>query len=68
MMTTSELRQKDRRELIDLLEAKRRDLWNFRFGASGSKVRNVKEGKLLRQEISRIMTVLSSLRPGRQSE
>lgn len=58
MSDIAELKQKNQKELEDLLESKRRDLWNFRFGASGSKVRNVKEGKLLRREIARILTVM----------
>jgi len=61
-MKSSELQNKSEKELHDLLGAKRKDLWNFRFGVSGSKVRNVREGRGLRREIARIMTNLSSFK------
>ena len=41
----------------ELLE-KREDLRAFRFGVSGSKVRNIKAGKNLRKDISRVLTEL----------
>lgn len=44
-----------------MLETKKHELWNFRFGASGSKVRNVKEGMGLRRDIARILTILHSM-------
>lgn len=61
-MAEKEIQKKNENELTLLLESKRKDLWNFRFGVSGSKVRNVKEGKLLRREIARIMTALTALK------
>jgi ribosomal protein L29 len=45
-------------ELHKLLHDKREALRVFRFGISGSRTKNVKEGRNLRQEIARIMTVL----------
>ncbi|OHA25981.1 MAG: 50S ribosomal protein L29 [Candidatus Taylorbacteria bacterium RIFCSPHIGHO2_02_FULL_46_13] len=60
-MEASELKQKTEKELTVLLDTKRRDLWKFRFGASGSKARNVKEGKTLRRDIARILTVLTGM-------
>ena len=65
MLEASELQKKNEGELTQLLETKRHDLWSFRFGASGSKVRNVKEGKTLRRDIARIMTVITNLRRAR---
>ncbi len=61
-MSTLDLKQKSDKELTDFLESKRHELWNFRFGVSGSKVRNVKEGMALRRDIARILTVLREQR------
>ncbi len=61
-MNASELRQKNERELAQLLESKRHELWTFRFGASGSKVRNVKQGRTIRREIARILTILGTMK------
>ncbi len=33
---------------------------NFRFGISGSKLKNVKEGRSIRKDIARILTELSA--------
>ncbi|OGI88147.1 50S ribosomal protein L29 [Candidatus Nomurabacteria bacterium RIFCSPLOWO2_01_FULL_33_24] len=43
-------------ELEKKLEDKQEKLRQFRFGVSGSKTKNVKEGSLLRKEIAQIMT------------
>jgi ribosomal protein L29 len=40
--------------------AKREALRAFRFGAAGSRSKNVKEGKNLRKEIARLLTELNS--------
>jgi len=47
-------------DLANLLAEKRTALRNFRFGSTGGKQKNVKEGKNLRTDISRIMTTLSA--------
>ena len=65
-MNTKDLKQKNEKELQHTLESRRRDLWNFRFGVSGSKVRNVKEGMVLRREIARILTILNESRGNKQ--
>jgi ribosomal protein L29 len=46
-------------ELKALLSEKRLALRNFRFAVSGSNVRNVKEGNMLKKDIARIMTILN---------
>ncbi len=46
-------------DLKSMLLEKKVALRNFRFGIAGSKNRNVKEGKNLRKEIARILTVLN---------
>lgn len=43
-------------DLTKELKDKREALRLFRFGASGSKVKNVKEGQNLRRDIARILT------------
>ncbi|MBX4215982.1 50S ribosomal protein L29 [Candidatus Parcubacteria bacterium] len=56
----SELKNKKADDLTKLLEEKREALRMFRFGVSGSKVKNMKEGRTLKREIARIMTELRS--------
>ena len=46
-------------DLIKLLSEKREAGRVFRFGVSGSKVKNVKEGINLRKDTARILTELS---------
>ncbi len=57
-MKAKELTAKKDTELLELLKEKREALRTFRFGVAGSKTRNVKEGKNLRKDIARILTVL----------
>jgi ribosomal protein L29 len=47
-------------ELAKTLKEKRVALRNFRFGISGSKLKNVKEGKGIKKEIAQILTELNS--------
>lgn len=47
-------------DLMNLLVEKRTALRAFRFGSTGGKQKNVKEGRKLRTDISRIMTTLSA--------
>ncbi len=54
-----EIREKKNEDLLKLLTEKEVALKDFRFGISGSKARNVKEGLGLRREIARIKTVIS---------
>lgn len=46
--------------LQKLLADKRESLRTFRFGAAGSRSRNVREGRETRKEIARILTELRS--------
>lgn len=52
----SEYKDKNLKELLKTLEQKRSILRGFRFSVSGSKTRNVKEGRDLRKEIAKILT------------
>ncbi len=49
-------------ELQKVIREKREALQAFRFGTSGSKTRNVKEGKMLRKDIARAETEITRIR------
>jgi ribosomal protein L29 len=53
---------KTEKDLLKMLSEKREALRAFRFGISGSKVRNIKEGRALKKEIARVLTELNSRR------
>ncbi|MBI1999251.1 MAG: 50S ribosomal protein L29 [Parcubacteria group bacterium] len=55
-MKTKEIKNKTDEELEKTLGEKRKALRLFRFGAAGSKTKNVKEGRNLRKEIARLLT------------
>lgn len=59
-MKMKEITAKSASELKNLLSEKRESLRTFRFGATGSKTKNVKEGRATRKEIARILTALNS--------
>ena len=54
---------KTEKELAALVREKQISLQKFRFGISGSKVKNVKEGKNLRKDIARLMTEINKQAP-----
>ena len=54
-----EITSKSASDLSRMLTEKREALRTFRFGSSGSKTKNVKEGKATRKDIARILTVLN---------
>ena len=56
----SETKEKSNIDLIKLLNEKRESVRKFRFGISGSKMRNVKEARNIRKEIAQILTELTS--------
>ncbi|MBA3550825.1 50S ribosomal protein L29 [Patescibacteria group bacterium] len=56
----SDLKNTNEKDLQKTLADKRKALQTFRFNLSGSKTRNVKEGRGLRKEIARVLTELSS--------
>lgn len=55
------LKNKSEKELKTMLSQKQGQLMDFRFKISKGKAKNVKEGKILRKEIARILTHLSKL-------
>jgi ribosomal protein L29 len=58
-MKISELTTKNSKDLRKLLNEKKDSLQSFKLGNSRSKTKNVKEGRELRKDIARIMTVLN---------
>jgi ribosomal protein L29 len=54
-----DLKGKSEKELQKMLHEKHEASRAFRFGISGSKVRNMKEGRGLRKEVAQIMTELN---------
>jgi ribosomal protein L29 len=58
-MKNKDISKKNTKELGTLLTEKKIALRDFRFGVSGSNVRNVKEGKVLRRDIARVLTALN---------
>lgn len=58
-MKNKDIAKKNTKELHTLLTEKKVALRDFRFGVSGSNVRNVKEGKVLRRDIARVLTALN---------
>ena len=56
----SEFKNKNKQDLIKTLQEKRVALQTFRFGLTGSKVKNVKEARGLRKEIAQILTELNT--------
>jgi len=59
-MATNKLQKNTDKELKKSLKEKRELLRTFRFGLSGSKTRNTKEGESTRKDIARILTELTS--------
>jgi ribosomal protein L29 len=59
-MKIKEIKSKTASDLTKMLSDKRESLRLFRFGTSGAKTKNVKEGRELKRDIARIMTVLAS--------
>lgn len=54
----SEFSKKDKPELLKIVADKREALRAFRFGGAGSRTRNVREGRVLRRDIARVLTEL----------
>ena len=54
----AELKKKSTGELETMLSDKKTSVRNFRFAISGSKTRNVREGRALTRDIARILTLV----------
>ena len=55
-MSSDELTKKTERELDKMLTEKREKLRDFRFSATGTKIKNIKEGANLKKDIARVLT------------
>ncbi len=58
----AEIKDTNEKELHRMLTEKRAGLQKFRFGVSGSKTKNVREGRVLRKDIARILTQLNTMK------
>lgn len=58
-MKINDIKGKTIADLNKLLTEKREALRIFRFGSTGSKTKNVKEGSSLKKDIARILTVIN---------
>ena len=59
-MKKTDYKGKPKEDLVKALKEKRNALRNLRFGATGSKTRDVKVVSITRKDIARIMTELHS--------
>ena len=59
-MKTKDISNKTAADLNKLISEKREALRVFRFGAAGSKTKNVKQGREIRRDIARILTALNT--------
>ena len=57
-MKASEIREKSHQEILDELEACKRELLNFRFQWQAGELRNSAQYKQIRKDIARLKTVL----------
>lgn len=52
--------EKDTKTLLKELRDKREKLREFRFGVTGSKIKNIREARTLRKDIARLLTKLNA--------
>jgi ribosomal protein L29 len=65
-MKTKDIQNKTTADLSKMLTDKREALRVFRFGAAGAKTKNVKEGRIIRKDIARILTVINIKEDGKK--
>lgn len=58
--TTKTNKGKTPKELYSMVSEKRAALRTFRFSVAGSNTRNVKEGKALKRDIARLLTLANT--------
>ena len=58
-MKKNSYKDKSAKDLLKALYEEREKLQKFNFGTAGSRTRNVKEGRLAKKEVARIMTELN---------
>ena len=64
MSKSLELKQKNVRELAELLKEQKEALRKFRFELSGSRTHNVRQGRAIRKGIARVMTEIAARQKG----
>lgn len=57
-MKYQELKSKSADEVAKMLTERRLALKNFRFNISGSKAKNIREGRNIRKDVARLLTFL----------
>lgn len=57
-MNFSDITTKTPADLAKMLTEKREELRAFRFGGAGAKTKNVRQGRVIRKDIARILTAL----------
>lgn len=60
-MKASEIRSKSRQEILDEIDASRRELLNIRFQWQASETRNPAQRKNIRRNIARLETILREM-------
>ncbi|MEK7596475.1 MAG: 50S ribosomal protein L29 [Patescibacteria group bacterium] len=58
-LKTKELAAKSKDELMFLLDKERANLLQFRFNVAAGKVKNLKEARMIRKNIARLLTLLN---------
>ena len=54
-----DIQNKTTEDLVKMIAEKRETLRLFRFGSTGAKTKNVKEGRMIRKDIARMMTKIN---------
>jgi ribosomal protein L29 len=54
----TDYKNKSKAEILKLIAEKKDSLSKFRFGIAGSKIKNMREGRVLRRDIARLNTEL----------
>jgi large subunit ribosomal protein L29 len=67
-MKMSEIKQRSKKELREVLAEKREKLRELRFELAAGKVKNVREIRIIKKDIARILTFLSEINSDRKSE
>ena len=63
-MKASEIREKSHQELLEELDACKRELLNFRFQWQAGEIRNSAQYKQIRKNVARLKTVLREVELG----
>ena len=58
-MKNNEIKKLSDKELLKVLDEKRKAVRQFRFDVTGSKVKNLKEGGSIKKDVARILTEIT---------